>query len=95
VSFELHFGLGKSQTIDSLKVTWASGKVQVLKNVKADQALVLEEKMRQILPQNNRRLILILSKLTPLSKAQRQLSFKMISSVSRYSHKRCHLLDQS
>ncbi|NBB30857.1 VCBS repeat-containing protein [Cellulophaga sp. BC115SP] len=44
VSFELHFGLGKSQTIDSLKVTWASGKVQVLKNVKADQALVLEEK---------------------------------------------------
>jgi hypothetical protein len=44
VSFELHFSLGKSQTIDSLKVTWASGKVQVLKNVQTDQALVLEEK---------------------------------------------------
>jgi hypothetical protein len=44
VSSILHFGLGKNQTADSLKVVWLSGKEQVLTNLKANQLLVLNEK---------------------------------------------------
>lgn len=44
VSFTMNFGLGKSKQIDSLKVVWNSGKVQVFKGVKANQTLTLEEK---------------------------------------------------
>ena len=44
VSPILHFGLGKDSKIDSLRVIWQQGKVQVLKNVKADQQLTLNEK---------------------------------------------------
>ncbi|HPH21487.1 MAG TPA: FG-GAP-like repeat-containing protein, partial [Haliscomenobacter sp.] len=40
----LHFGLGESSTIDSLKINWLSGKTEVLRQVKADQQLVLNEK---------------------------------------------------
>jgi len=40
----LHFGLGASAIIDSLRVVWANGKLQVLRQVKANQVLVLQEK---------------------------------------------------
>ena len=40
----LHFGLGESSTIDSLKISWLSGKTEVVRQVKADQQLVLNEK---------------------------------------------------
>ena len=40
----VHFGLGKNNLVEEVKVTWQSGKVQVLKNVKANQVLVLDEK---------------------------------------------------
>jgi len=40
----LHFGLGADSTIDSLKIVWLSGKVQLLANVKSNQVLTLEEK---------------------------------------------------
>ncbi|MBS1663709.1 MAG: VCBS repeat-containing protein [Bacteroidetes bacterium] len=43
VSPILHFGLGANPTIDSLVITWLSGKQQVLTNVKPDQTLQLEE----------------------------------------------------
>ena len=36
-----HFGLGKIANVDSLVVTWDSGKVQVLQNIKANQVLTL------------------------------------------------------
>ena len=39
----VHFGLGKEQTIQSIEIRWPAGKVQVLKNVKADQILRVEE----------------------------------------------------
>ncbi|MFD2520804.1 FG-GAP-like repeat-containing protein [Emticicia soli] len=38
-----HFGLGKIQQIDQLKVVWQSGKTQVIKNIKANQILSLKE----------------------------------------------------
>lgn len=39
-----HFGLGKIQKVDSLKVVWPGGKYQLLKNIKADQVLMLDQK---------------------------------------------------
>ena len=44
VSGVLHFGLGSSTAIDSLKVIWPNGKQQHLTNVKGDQWLTLNEK---------------------------------------------------
>ncbi len=44
VSSTLHFGLGKETSVDSLEVVWLSGKEQVLRNVKADQLITLNEK---------------------------------------------------
>ncbi|RFS16682.1 VCBS repeat-containing protein [Emticicia sp. C21] len=38
-----HFGLGKIQKIDQLKVVWQSGKTQVLKNIKSNQVLSIKE----------------------------------------------------
>ncbi|GAA4432891.1 VCBS repeat-containing protein [Pontibacter saemangeumensis] len=39
-----HFGLGNTQQVDSLKVVWPGGKYQLLRNVKADQVLTLDQK---------------------------------------------------
>jgi|GEM_PF-13350 ligand-binding sensor domain-containing protein len=44
VSPILHFGLGKDTQVDSLCIVWPLGKMQVIKNVKADQLLTLNEK---------------------------------------------------
>lgn len=40
----VHFGLGREESVQQIKVTWPGGKSQVLKNVKANQVLVLKEK---------------------------------------------------
>jgi len=48
VSFIMNFGLGKNAKIDSIKIVWNSDKSQVLKNVQANQTLVLEEKNASI-----------------------------------------------
>lgn len=39
----MNFGLGKSNTVDSLTVIWASGKQLILTNLKANQLVVLKE----------------------------------------------------
>jgi hypothetical protein len=39
----VHFGLGKDTVVSQLSVTWPSGKVQTLKDVPADQVLVVRE----------------------------------------------------
>ncbi|MEP7376935.1 MAG: VCBS repeat-containing protein [Chitinophagaceae bacterium] len=44
VSFTLHFGLGKINKADSLIITWSSGKIQKLYDVKVNQLLKLTEK---------------------------------------------------
>lgn len=38
----LYFGLGKTNVIDSLKVTWSDGSIQVLKDISANQKLSLK-----------------------------------------------------
>ena len=40
----VHFGLGQSNKIDSLIITWQSGNQQVIKNIGVDKVLILSEK---------------------------------------------------
>lgn len=40
-----HFGLGRTETVDSLQVRWPSGAVQVLKNLRINQYWVVEEEV--------------------------------------------------
>jgi enediyne biosynthesis protein E4 len=44
VDYALHFGVGNSTLIDSLKIEWPDDKVQVLRNVKANQLLAIKYK---------------------------------------------------
>jgi hypothetical protein len=44
VQLEPHFGLGNTTVVDSVIVKWQNGKEQVLKNVKANQTLVVNQK---------------------------------------------------
>ncbi|HMH32970.1 MAG TPA: VCBS repeat-containing protein [Puia sp.] len=44
VSPVLHFGLGMDKIIDSLKIVWQSGRMEMLTNIKGDQLLTLKEK---------------------------------------------------
>ncbi len=44
VSSDLHFGLGKQVKIDSIQVYWLGGKYQVLKNITADNKLIIDIK---------------------------------------------------
>ena len=39
----VHLGLGKVQSVDSIQIRWPSGRRQTMKNVKADQRLVIRE----------------------------------------------------
>lgn len=39
----VHFGLGKAERVEELKIRWPSGKVQVLKEIPADQLLKVKE----------------------------------------------------
>jgi hypothetical protein len=39
-----HFGLGETKEIDELKIIWPNGKQQILKHLKANQVITLEEK---------------------------------------------------
>ena len=52
VSPILHFGLGQNSTIDSLKITWQSGKQEILKSITGDKLIVLEEKNAINITQN-------------------------------------------
>ncbi len=40
-----HFGLGKTNKIDELKVTWQSGKSQILKDIPVNQVLIIDERL--------------------------------------------------
>ena len=37
-----HFGLGKTATVDEVKISWPNGKQQTLKNVKSNQVLLVD-----------------------------------------------------
>ena len=39
----VHFGLGDADAVESLTIRWPSGKVQVLKDVKGDRHIVVDE----------------------------------------------------
>jgi enediyne biosynthesis protein E4 len=42
--YRLHFGLGKRTQIDSLEIRWPSGSEQRLKNIKANQLMIVHER---------------------------------------------------
>lgn len=44
VSEILHIGLGEAKQVDQLKVIWADGNVQFIKNIKADQLITINYK---------------------------------------------------
>ena len=51
---QLHFGLGNISLVDSLKVTWPSGNMQVLNSIQANQEITLiEEDATQAKPGRN------------------------------------------
>ena len=39
VSYKIHFGIGKAERIDSLKVIWPNGKMQILKDTDVNQTI--------------------------------------------------------
>jgi len=41
--FRLHFGLGKSKKAEKIEIRWPDGKIQVLKNIDANQVLTITE----------------------------------------------------
>lgn len=43
VSNKLHFGLSDSEVVDSVRVEWPRGKVSILKNIKANQLIIITE----------------------------------------------------
>lgn len=48
VSDRIHIGLGKSNHVDSLKITWPSGIEKIFRDVKADQLLRLKEETESV-----------------------------------------------
>ncbi len=50
VDNRLHFGLGKAKTVDSLKIEWPDGKVQVLRHVEADRFITLDQRDAHPMP---------------------------------------------
>jgi hypothetical protein len=46
----VHFGLGPDKSADSVEIRWPSGTVSVIRSVKADQILTVEEPARAGLP---------------------------------------------
>ena len=82
-----HFGLGKTQKIDQVKVIWQSGKHQILKDINVNQVLVIDERLAVSNKQSGG---------VPLSSTNYQLSiFKDISdSLSiDYVHKEVDAID--
>ena len=46
----IHFGLGKETVVSRIAIRWPSGIIQVLKDVKADQLLRIDEPTASSLP---------------------------------------------
>ena len=47
----LHFGLGNNSRVDSLKIIWPNGLIEILYGIKADQLITLEQKnARPVMP---------------------------------------------
>jgi hypothetical protein len=45
-----HFGLGDVRTVSEVKITWPDGRAQVLRNVKADQVLTVDQRNARSVP---------------------------------------------
>ena len=45
--YRLYFGLGKQQTVNSVKVFWPDGQLQEIKNPASDQLLVIQQEAKR------------------------------------------------
>jgi hypothetical protein len=57
VAPELHFGLSQNDRVEELKVVWTSGKTERLKNVNANQTLLLNENNAKLENKKNKELV--------------------------------------
>lgn len=71
VSHKLHFGLAGTDVIDSIKIEWTQGKVSILKNIKANQMIVIPEDG---------------AKLNTLSAVSTEKLFSAVESPINYEH---------
>ncbi len=82
VSPILHIGLGNRKEVDSLIVTWLSGKQEVLKNVKANQLIMLSEANAKMTAKNSLTTIASLFK-EVLSPIQHQDAILIVNDFKR------------
>jgi hypothetical protein len=76
----VHFGLGNSDRVDSIRITWPStGKVSILRNIRSGQSLELDE--------NNT------DKETPAVKPKNKMLFTEIDNLSVYRHEQNDFVD--
>ena len=71
VSTTLHFGLAEIQTIDSIVVEWPGSKVNVLKNIKANQTIEIKETAPKPKPQ---------------AASRNETTFSPVKSIIAYEH---------
>jgi hypothetical protein len=72
VSDRIHVGLGSNDVIDSIRITWLSGEQTVLKNVKANQLLTIDQSKS--------------TQTSPASATAIQPSFEKITPPLAYAH---------
>lgn len=78
----LHFGVSTSGTIDSVRVTWPAGtSVSVIKNIKSDQLIEINEKNCLLLVKNAKPII------------QPELLFKRRDNALEYTHEQKDFVD--
>ena len=65
----LTFGIAKATKIDTIKVIWESGKIQILTNLKPNEVLILQEKNAKIIP--------LLTQITDASKQFEEVTDKL------------------
>jgi len=60
VDLRLHFGIGNTVLIDSIKIKWPDDKEQVIKNVKANQQLILKYGEAKFVAEQNKETVITL-----------------------------------
>lgn len=78
----IHFGIGDNKTIDSIRVTWPSSeKVSILKNIKANQIIQMNEKEAILKGKNES------------ESSKQKLMFTQLENVIHYSHEQTDFND--
>lgn len=82
----LHFGLGQAKKVDSLKVTWVDGNIEIVNNIKTNQLLTISNRQ---LTTNNQQPI----QLTTTSNNRNGEPFQTISNLINFKHQESDHID--